>query len=165
MQILRAKPLTLDSNLLLLLTVGTFEPRTIINFKRLSSFSISDLRLLQDLASTRTLVATPHSLTEVSNLANSLPETLRLGFLNYFAIFVSRVSEHFVPADTLSKDRSFRLFGLTDAAMCELASTSDVITEDTRLRAYMQRRGLFVLCLKDLFLADKKPLTHGRKQS
>jgi hypothetical protein len=162
---LRAKPLTLDSNLLLLLTVGTFEPRTLINFKRLSSFSISDLRVLQDLASTRTLMATPHSLTEVSNLASSLPEILRLGFLNYFATFVSRISEHFVQADTLSRDRSFRLFGLTDAAMCELASTSDVVTEDARLRAYMQHRGLSVLGLKDLLLSDKKPLMRERKQS
>lgn len=109
-------------------------------------------------------MATPHSLTEVSNLASSLPETLRLGFLNYFATFVSRVSEHFVPADTLSKDRSFRLFGLTDAAMCELASTSDVVTEDARLKAYMQRRGLFVLSLKDLLLLDKEPLRGERKQ-
>ena len=155
------KTLTLDSNLLLLLTVGTFEPRTLINFKRLSGFSISDLRLLQDLASTRSLTVTPHSLTEVSNLANSLPETARLGFLNYFASFITRVSEHFVHADVLSSDRSFRLFGLTDAAICELASTSDVATEDARLRAYMQRRGLVAFGLEDLRMFQRMniPLT------
>ena len=147
---LTSTQLALDSNLLLLLTVGSFEPRTLRSFKRLSTFTAGDLRLLQSFAMGRRLVVTPHLLTEVSNLANSLPELLRQGFLRYLAKVVTVWPEEYTPAAVLVEDRAFSLFGLTDAAFCSLAARALVVTEDGRLRAYMKARGFKVLALADL---------------
>jgi hypothetical protein len=145
-----------DSNLLLLFTVGSFEPRALRTFKRLSMFTHRDLIAVQNAAMNRRLVATPHILTEVSNLANSLPEAWRKGFLTYLAANIHKFSERFSSTQELCNDQSFTLFGLTDAAICSLATEIIVVTEDARLRAYMRRRGLFVLSLEDLRTSERK---------
>jgi len=47
--------------------------RLIASFKRLSSFSLSDFRLLRDLSQSFKIATSAHVLTEVSNLAKDLP--------------------------------------------------------------------------------------------
>jgi len=133
--------LILDSNLLLLLAVGAFDLRLISSFKRLSNFTSDDFRLLRDFSSSYQLWATPHIFTEVSNLANSLPERVRTPFLAYFASVIQAIVEPFTASTELSADAAFSLFGLTDAALCRLAPTALILTEDGRLRAYMARQG------------------------
>ena len=142
--------IVLDSNLLLLLLVGSYEPRTLRNFKRLSSYSHHDLRLLQDIVFGRNLLVSPHLLTEVSNLANALPELLRQGFYRYMTAYVPKMTEHPIDAVRICSDRSFILFGLTDAALCLLATQALVVTEDGRLRDYMRRQGLGAISLPDM---------------
>jgi hypothetical protein len=164
------RELAFDSNLLLLFTVGSFEPRVLKTFKRLSMFTHRDLVAVQAVAMNRRLIATPHILTEVSNLANSLPEVLRKGFLTYLAANIHKFSERFSSTQELCNDHSFTLFGLTDAAICSLATEVIVVTEDARLRAYMHRRGLFVLSLEDIRISDRKAFgttasTRDRQQS
>lgn len=144
------KELALDSNLLLLLTVGSFEPRTLNSFKRLSAFSSGDLKLLQDAMSGRRLLVTPHLLTEITNLANALPELFRQGFYRYLARVVPTFTERQIDAKTLCRDQSFLLFGLTDSALASLANQTLVITEDGRLADYLKRQGNSVMNLSDL---------------
>jgi len=105
------RELAFDSNLLLLFTVGSFEPRALRTFKRLSMFTHRDLVAVQAAAMNRRLVATPHILTEVSNLANSLPEAWRKGFLTYLAANIHKFSERFSSTQELCNDHSFTLFG------------------------------------------------------
>ena len=142
--------LALDSNLLLLLTIGSFEPQAINSFKRISSFSKDDLKLLQDTVSGRRLLVTPHVLTEVSNLANGLPELLRQGFHRYLAVAVPTFTERYTESRNLCLSRVFQLFGMTDAALWSMAMGALVITEDGRLMDYLRRHGGSVMSLSEL---------------
>lgn len=142
--------LALDSNLLLLLTMGSFEPRALTTFKRICSFSAGDLRLLQNTVSGRRLLVTPHILTEVSNLANGLPELLRQGFHRYLVEVVPTLTERYTEARSLCQDRAFSLFGMADAALFSIATRTLVITEDGRLMDYLQRHNRFVMNLSEL---------------
>ena len=152
--------LILDSNLLLLLAVGAFELRLISSFKRLSNFTSDDFRLLRDFSSGYQLWATPHIFTEVSNLANSLPERVRAPFLAYFASVIQSFVEPFTASAELSSDAAFPLFGLTDAALCRLAPSALILTEDGRLRAYMTRQGNRAIGLAEVkqYRSRNKPL-------
>ncbi len=73
--------LLIDSNLLLLLFVGQYDPTRIQKFKRTDQFTVGDYELLADYVEQfRELVTTPSILTEVSNLLGQLPENLRYHF-------------------------------------------------------------------------------------
>jgi hypothetical protein len=79
------KPAILDSNLLLLNWCAQFDPSLVNSFKRLNSFRLEDFDLLVAvLRLFPVLRTTPHVLTEVSNLANSLPEWLKLDWSRHF---------------------------------------------------------------------------------
>src|SRR6266481_2713988 len=64
----------IDANLLLLHVVGAHDRRLVSTFKRLSAFAPEDLDTLVAVTRHfRSILVTPHILTEVSNLAGSLP--------------------------------------------------------------------------------------------
>ena len=77
----RSKGVLIDSNLLLLLLVGSFDTNLVINasFKRVAKYNLEDFETLQNLLRYFTIsVTTAHLLTEVSNLAGQLPGHLSL---------------------------------------------------------------------------------------
>ncbi len=140
----------LDSNLLLLLVLGSFDLRLIASFKRLSAFSTADFYLLRDFTRKSRLATTPHVLTEVSNLANALPQSVRAPCLRYFAVIASAMEEVYMPSAELASHKIFPLFGLTDSAVSVMAKTTILLTEDGRLRAYLAQEGRISLGLSDL---------------
>ena len=144
------RSILLDSNLLLLLLIGSFDVTLIPSFKRVSAFSFSDFDLLRDFSSTSRLVTTPHVLTEVPNLANALPERNRLPWLRHFGLFAARFEEVHVPIIELAQSPVFAVFGLTDAAISSLSDSVILLTEDGRLRAYLARRGRRTFRLSDV---------------
>jgi hypothetical protein len=120
----RGKRVLLDANILLLYLIGSFERRRVEQFKRTSDFSVADFDLLASiLTAFRTVVTTPHLLTEVSNLANSLPEYLKPLWSEHFALQTNRLLEVFEPAVNVMQQKSFGLFGLADAAVHEASKT------------------------------------------
>ena len=62
----------IDTNLLVLLLVGSVNPSRIPKFKRTQDFSIEDFRVLRELVEWfgKPLVATPHVLSQVSDLTD-----------------------------------------------------------------------------------------------
>jgi hypothetical protein len=69
----RAAGIIVDTNLLLLLLIGSHNPTLISSFKRTTRYTASDFHLLvETLALFSTLLTTAHILTEVSNLAGQL---------------------------------------------------------------------------------------------
>ncbi len=152
--------IVLDPNLLLLLFVGSFEPRTLGLFKRLSGFDAKDLGLLQEITQTHRSLVTPHLLTEVSNLANGLPENLRQGFHRYLSVYVVLLREVFIEAVQLRYDKTFSLFGLADAAVSSLSANTLVVTEDGRLRDFLLRQRRKVIGLSELRRAAAGLPTH-----
>jgi hypothetical protein len=153
----RGKSVLLDSNLLLVFLAGSLSPRLFSQFKRVSAYTINDYELLVRLLSAfTTLLTTPHILTEVSNLANSLPEWLKPDWHRNFAALIASeqdtpgLRERWTPATELSQIPEFIAFGITDAAVTELSADALVVTEDYRLSGVLRSKGIAVLNFGDL---------------
>jgi hypothetical protein len=141
----RGKPLILDTNVLLLHWCASFDPRLVSTFKRLNSFSDSDIELLhKTLAFFPSINTTPHVLTEVSNLANSLPQWRKADWTSHFVRQIALVEENWTSAQIIVRTPAIFL-GLTDAALCGLASSHVIMTIDFSLSNYLESRKLNVL--------------------
>lgn len=139
------RPLIFDSNLLLLKCCIDIDAGLIQGFKRLNKFLSSDVELMRDvLLLFPSIQTTPHGLTEVSNLSNQLPSWMRPAWLRQFAAQIECISEDWSPSVEIAKDESFWL-GLTDAALCRLATNHPILTIDFPLSNYLESRGLRVI--------------------
>ena len=151
------KSLLLDSNLLLVYLCGHLGPQNFKRFKRVSDYTIDDYELLvRLLRHFSVLVTTPHILTEVSNLANSLPAWLKPSWSQIFTTLLALQGEahgfreHWTPAADLVKMPEFAEFGITDSALTKLSPEALVITEDYRLSGTLRSRGIPVINFGDL---------------
>jgi hypothetical protein len=147
----------LDSNLLLVFLSGLVGTHLFQRFKRISGYTIKDFELLVRLLGCfDVLLTTPHILTEVSNLANSLPGPhKREWYLNLATLIASEqgtvvLREKWTPAVELAGLPEFVAFGITDAALSKLSSDALVITEDYRLSGVLNGQGTDVLNFGDL---------------
>jgi hypothetical protein len=147
----------LDSNLLLVFLSGFLGAHLFKRFKRISDYTIRDYELLIRLLGHFTvLFTTPHILTEVSNLANSLKEPYKRDWsLNFATLIASEqepvgIREKWVPAAELAQMPEFLAFGITDAALTKLSGEALVITEDYRLSGMLKSKGTPVLNFGDL---------------
>lgn len=139
------KPIVLDANVLLLYWCASFDSQLVSTFKRLNSFSGEDIELLlRTLKFFSTISTTPHVLTEVSNLANALPQWRKDDWASHFAHQVSIIEEKWTTAQTIVQNPAIFL-GLTDAALCTLASTCVILTIDFPLSNYLESRKLNVV--------------------
>jgi hypothetical protein len=151
------KSVLLDSNLLLVFLAGSLDSRLFGSFKRISDYTLKDYELLVRLLSSfTTLLTTPHILTEVSNLANSLPERFKPEWHRNIAKLIASQSdtpglrERWTQATVLAHMPEFEAFGITDAALANLSSETLVVTEDYRLSGVLQSQGVSVLNFGDL---------------
>ena len=141
----------LDSNLLLLLIVGTWNPRAIASQKRLSDLNYADFLLLTDyLHLYRRIVTTAHILTEVSNLAGAAFGPTKDAIFLQLSQTVEVLSEQQVRASSIVKQPEFLPFGMTDAAISFLCADLPLLTQDGRLARHLQLRGFAVLTLDQL---------------
>jgi hypothetical protein len=139
------KPAILDSNLLLLNWCVQFDPSLVKSFKRLNTFRLTDFDLLVEVLKLfPVLRTTPHVLTEVSNLANSLPEWVKQDWSRHFSQQIRVIPEDLTPSVTAAESELIWL-GLTDAALATLATTHVVLTIDFPLSNALAGRGLNVI--------------------
>jgi hypothetical protein len=151
------KSVLLDSNLLLVLLSGSLDPRLFGRFKRVSAYTLKDYDLLVRLLSSFSiLLTTPHILTEVSNLANSLPERFKPDWYRNIAALIASeqetpgLREQWTAAAELAQMPEFEAFGITDAALTNLSSEALIVTEDYRLSGVLRSQGIAVLNFGDL---------------
>jgi hypothetical protein len=109
-------------------------------------FAESDIdllnRLLKDFSS---VVTTSYVLAEVSNLANKLSGSLRTEWYSALAKYAVVTDEIHVPSKTVGLLPEVARFGITDAALRNLAEFYTVITLEYRLSGYLQSLGLKVV--------------------
>ncbi len=147
----RGKRVLVDANLLLLYFVGSFQRSRITIFKRTARFTLADFDALSTLlAQFQVVVTTPHVLTEVSSLANSLPEHVKASWSDHFAAKTTALLEVFEPATKIMQASSFNPFGLTDAAIQSISADTLVLTEDFRLSGFLAFQGVSTLNFRGL---------------
>jgi hypothetical protein len=134
----------LDSNLLLLLLVGTVHRELVVKHKRLRAFSLADLDLLTSVLEGKTLVTTPNVLTEVSNLVVfGITEPQRSMLLAGLAEVSRRVDEVYCQSATAASIAEFARLGLTDSAWLSVCGSHvSLLTDDLQLYLDAQHRGI-----------------------
>lgn len=151
------KSVLLDSNLLLIFLCGSLGAQVFTRFKRVKDYSMDDYELLlRFVGCFSVLLTTPHILTEVNNLANSLPEWVKPDWYENFSSLIASqdqlpgLREHWDPAIELSQMPQFAAFGITDTALTRLSSEALIVTEDYRLSGSLASCGIDVLNFGDL---------------
>ncbi len=139
-----AKGILLDSNILLVYVVGEYDSARIRTFKRTNAFTEKDHAFLVEfLANFQRVIATPHILTEVSNLAGNLGEPHRSECFATFANRIALLTEQTETAQAISATRAFRRLGITDASLPLIARDRFlVLTDDLLLHDHLLRSGI-----------------------
>lgn len=134
----------IDTNLLVLLLVGLVNPRRIPSFKRTQDYSIDDFRALRKLVEWfgNPLVATPHVLSQVSDLTD-LPGKEAILVRELFRSLVEEIQEQYDDASRLVLHPLFERFGLGDASVAQVCARDIlVLTADVQLQIALCSMGL-----------------------
>lgn len=149
----KVRGLLVDTNLLVLLVIGSVSETAIASNKRLSAYTLTDYKLLMSFINQfKTLFTTPHILTEVSNLigCETKPQQQGLEILNLLA----QRMEEMLPAssETMSLyPKSYLKFGLSDASIHRVATDNLlVLTDDLNFCYYLQGQNILALNFNNL---------------
>ncbi len=133
----------LDTNVLVLLTVGVTDPRIISSHKRLKDYEISDYGLLCNLLSSfNAVVLIPNILAEAASLLWHVEEPARTKLRKTLAVIVERYPERYLPSQNAVQQNEYARLGLTDAAILAILSKDlALITSDAGLHRAAIYRG------------------------
>ena len=125
----------MDTNLLLLLVVGSASREYISKHKRLRAYSERDFDLLIELISPApSILVTPNTLTETSNLIGYIADPARTRILNVFCDFIRAFDEHYCQSRQAISRKEFIRLGLTDSVLLhETIDSFFLLTADLNL--------------------------------
>jgi hypothetical protein len=143
----RPRILLIDTNLLLVLIVGSHDRLQIERFKRTRAYTADDYDLLTAfVGGFGELIVTPNVMTEVSNLAGQLAEPLRSRVLSSLAMLAVQVRERYFPSGEAAREPEFSRFGLTDVSVLLTARERvAVLTDDLPLYLRLSALDLYVV--------------------
>jgi hypothetical protein len=152
----RQKGILIDTNLLILLLVGSYDENMISSFKRTKNYTIEDYKYLKAfLTRFEKHFYTPNILTEITNLTDSINSEPSFPFFQHLKYILSAFAEDNVSSDEIMQLKSFLKFGLTDAVNYKLSDKYLVLTDDLRLYSYLANQGLPAINfnhIRDLYL-------------
>ncbi len=141
----KAKGLLVDTNLMVLIAVGTYNQLRVGTFKRTIQYTLDDLEMmLRIVAYFDRRVTTPNILTEVDNVTRQLPEAEHGPLAAAFAQLVSRQFEIYVQSHQTVQHAAYSRLGLTDCvtAMAAAERNALIITDDLRLSNILSSLGM-----------------------
>lgn len=124
-----------DSNLLVLLVVGLLDRDLVGRHRRTRQFTVEDYDLLRRMVvDAGTLLVTPNTLTEASNLLGYHDEPQRSRLMDTLGALIDGSEESFVPSEVAIRNAAFPRLGLTDAGLLEAISAKNpLLTADAAL--------------------------------
>lgn len=136
-----------DTNILLLFFLGSFDPSQIPRYDRTAQFTAEDYdTLLALLQRFDKIVTTPNILTEVNSLSGQIKEPARTSYFAKLAEGIHVIEEHYVESREAASTERFAKMGLTDAGILRLAKDKYlVLTDDFPLSQYLQKVGVDVI--------------------
>ena len=125
----------IDTNLFVLLVVGSVGRKLIEKHRRLRKYSAEDYEILINLLGrVERVYVTPNTLTETSNLLGQHAEPERSRFFERLHFIIQESKEVVVASAVASSNSAFNRLGLTDAALLETISTeTPLVTVDLDL--------------------------------
>jgi hypothetical protein len=151
----RNKGVLVDTNLLVILLVGTFDRGQLRNCRATKAFVEGDFDLLNAfLRQFNFLITTPHILTEVSNLAGKLDYSHQVGFRKTLTAFIANTVEEQREARGISLDEYFPRLGITDTAIGMIAPNKYlVLTDELALYGFLRKQRVDVMNFNDIRMA------------
>lgn len=140
----RARGVFVDTNLLVLLLVGTVNVRRIVTFKRTRDFTAEDFDLLRQLLEWfgKPVFSTPHVLSQLSDLTDLSGREL-IAIRRLFRATIGTVEEQYDSARVLVDDPMFERFGLGDTSVAAVCKRNIlVLTADLQLYVELASLGL-----------------------
>ena len=136
-----------DTNILLLYFVGSYQPDEVPRFKRTCQFTVRDYHLLKGLlARFKSVLTVPNILTEVNSLSGQMPQSNKEQYFGQFAKQIELLDEHYLASTDVSKAEEFPKLGLTDSVIMELARDKYlVLTDDSKLYRRLAHAGIDVM--------------------
>lgn len=133
----------IDTNLLVLLIVGTADRKLIAKHRRTREFTEKDYdELCALLEGYGEMWVTVHCLAETSNLLKQTHNRAVPGLLRHLAAFCSETRESYLPKDRLVTDERFLRLGVADTGFVQKAKRVDCsITVDLNLYLAISRLG------------------------
>lgn len=136
----KQKGLLLDTNLFVLLIIGTIDKRKIKENKRTCAYTTEDYDLLLGFINGfLKVVVTPHILAETSNLVDVFNKKLKSKpFLIIKELLEGNLfEEHYISALEVCETRGFPRYGVTDSGLVEVARNKYLIlTDDLKMASY-----------------------------
>jgi predicted nucleic acid-binding protein len=122
----------IDTNLLLLFVVGTTHRSYIAVHKRLRAYSEDDFDLLlKAIANASSVIVTPNTLTETSNLLRQISDPACTEISETFRTLIKESREQYCESYKAAESQIFIRLGLTDAVIVECCRESIcVLTSD-----------------------------------
>lgn len=145
----------IDTNLLLLYVIGTYNPDEISRFSKTRDFPPETFELLDRVINRfNKVITTPYILAEASNWAAQFPSSdknkLHPDLFDRFAILITGFEEVSETSSVIAKQPAFRQLGLADASIASLGNKYLVLTTDGRLLGYLQNNGVDAVNINDL---------------
>lgn len=138
--------IVVDTNLLILLIVGSYNKEQIERFKRTSVFTANDYDKLNDFLRSFKVVVTPNILTEITNLCDGLNSTTDFQFFRHISQIYPSLEEICIGSELVLNETSFYKFGLTDSLLEYLSKRKVLIlTDDLRLYGYLNSLKLLAI--------------------
>lgn len=145
--------LLIDTNLLLLWTIGSFDSHQVGRFKRLAAYSLDDFNLLFNIINQfNRIITTPGILAEVSNLSGQLPKDIKEKFWQNFKRQLFLFQECYKPANIVAEESSISWLGYVDAGVIAAARVGYlVLTDDMQLHYTLLEESLDSVNLNNLW--------------
>ncbi|MDW6026387.1 hypothetical protein SAZ10_31965 [Mesorhizobium sp. BAC0120] len=140
------RPLIIDTNLAILLIVGSISKGQIKQHKRLGKYDQTDFEILEEfVVASSELIFTPNVLTETCNLVRQSKEPWKTRFVEVLVTIAQKRKEQIVRSVEAVSREEYRRLGLTDAGLLYLAKMLNdavILTDDLLLYLAAAKAGL-----------------------
>lgn len=136
--------IVLDTNLLVLFSVGSWKKSYISKFKRTAKYEPSDFDLLLSfLAAHKPIVVTPNIVTETVNLLGQLEGRYKAEVFNVLRTIIGDTQEKYVTSESAMTNDLYLRFGVTDSSIETLARQGlAVLSDDFPLVGWLWKENL-----------------------
>ncbi len=147
----RSNGLLIDTNLLLLLVIGTIRRNLIGSFKRTQVYRQEDFQRVVDIRKQFTRHwTTPNILTETDNLGRQLPKNQWPNFAKALSSLTCLLTEQHIASSKATKSAPYIRLGLSDSVSLMMGQPLLVLTDDFKMHGTALSIGVDAINLNHL---------------
>jgi len=143
----------LDTNLLILYLIGTYDPVFVPKFKRTIMYSIEDFEYLKNyIHQFSKIIVTPQILAESWNFLEKINEKKFKEFIKSIIPTLYLIEEEYIEKNNIIADNSLHYIGITDVSVILAAKNLGclVLTDDLRSYSYFLKNKIAVININHL---------------